>query len=257
VKVTDIYPGLLRTGELGTLLISGKNLQHIQYVELRAVSAPKPTGPSTTSVSTSSSEKPIKIKPIDPTKLIVEADLSNIQVAGAYLLSLGSGTDDDHPGIQVVVPINVLGAGQLATSANQSTPVTQGPFASCLTSSPSMLPSSGSQANTGVNCSSSVLTDHEVLDNFGGHVSNVYYAIQVRVSNQNSQYDFLLRDILITLPDGRVVSGRIKRLAQGVVLKGRSEDRRAIAYNVIGAAGTIYGGAVVLPVTATLKNIGN
>jgi hypothetical protein len=54
-----------------------------------------------------------------------------------------------------------------------------------------------------------------------------------------------------------VVSGRIRRFAQGVALKGKSEDRRAYWYNGFQAVGTMYGAGVVLPVTTTLKNIGN
>ena len=132
------------------------------------------------------------------------------------------------------------------------------PFASCLNASAVSSPvlNSSSGAPLSVNCASSLLTDGEVKDNFGQHVGHTYYAIQVRVSNQNSNFDFLLRDVLLTLPDGRVVSGRIRRFAQGVAVKGRSLDRRAVFYNSLQATTGLYGALAVFASTG-FKTVGN
>jgi hypothetical protein len=97
-----------------------------------------------------------------------------------------------------------------------------------------------------------LLTESEVSDNFGQHVGKTYFAIQVRVSNQNANYDFLLRDIMLTLPDGRLVSSRIRRFAQGVAVKGKTLDRRAKWFNSLSAAASLYGGLSIFASTGFL-----
>jgi hypothetical protein len=264
VKISDIYPGTLRIGEQGTLLITGKHLNQVNFIQLQAMNASMPDSASTPISVSNADETKTNIQHMDDTQMLVHFDLEKIQSADSYMLLFGLGKTGDAPQITAIFPINVFGPAtsvasstSTSTSKTSSAPAGQSPFASCLTSSPSLVESATSQAATGVNCSISILTDHEVSDNFGHHVSTEYYAVQLRVSNQNAQYDFLLRDILITLPDGRVVSGRIKRLAQGVALKGKTEDRRAYWYNGMSAAGTVYGAAVTLPLSVTFKNIGN
>lgn len=262
VTITGIDPGTLTAGDQVTLQITGKHLNLANFIQLRAKSATA-AGSAPTLISVSNAdETTTSIQHINDTQLLVYLDLTKIQPADSYLLSLGLGKDSTDPQITVTYPfpINVYGPAASNTSKTSPAPSSssgQSPFASCLTSSPSLVQAATSQATTGVNCSTSVMTDGEVADNFGHHVSTLYYALQLRVSNQNTQYDFLLRDILITLPNGSVVSGRIKRLAQGVAVKGKSEDRRAYLYNSMQAAGTIYGAAVTLPLSVTFKNIGN
>jgi hypothetical protein len=262
VKITDIDPGTLKDGDQVTLQITGKHLNLVNFIQLRAKSATAAGNASSLISVSNADETTTSIQHINDTQLLVYLDLTKIQPADSYLLSLGLGKDSTDPQITVTYPfpINVYDPAASTTSKASPAPSSssgQSPFASCLTSSPSLVQPSTSQAATGVNCSISTMTDKEVADNFGQHVSTVYYALQLRVSNQNTQYDFLLRDILITLPNGSVVSGRIKRLAQGVAVKGKSEDRRAYWYNGMQAAGTVYGAAVTLPLSATFKNIGN
>jgi hypothetical protein len=130
-------------------------------------------------------------------------------------------------------------------SNNSPNPTPDGtihPYTDCISQSdPGNPVSSQTVSSTSVLCGSSIVPDAEVSDEFGYHVSNLYSAIQVRVANKNAQYDFLLRDIVLTLPDGRVISGRIRRFAQGIAVKGKTHDRRAIVFNSLTAMGGVYG----------------
>ncbi len=107
-------------------------------------------------------------------------------------------------------------------------------------------------------CSYSVMSADEAKDNFGGHVSKIYYAIQVGVQNNDPQFDFLLRTTVLTLPDGRRVASRIKKFAQGVAVEGRIHDPRNMIYNAINWGGSIFGGFTIFSFApGTAKDIAN
>lgn len=107
-------------------------------------------------------------------------------------------------------------------------------------------------------CNTSFLSYEETKDNFGSHVANTYYALQIGVANNNSRYDFMLRNITLLLPDGRRVSSRVKRFAQGVAISGKVHDRRNLAVNSLQWGGSIFGGITTFEFIATdAKNAAN
>ena len=169
---------------------------------------------------------------------------ANIHTLGIVYLQATKGGGKDEP--------------PAATPATGNSSQTS-PFAGCINAnvaSSSLLNPPPGSAPLAVNCASSLLRETEVKDNFGQHVAHTYYAVQVRISNDNANYDFLLRDILLTLPDGRVISGRIRRFAQGVAVKGKSLDRRAAWYDSLQAGSTLYGALTVFASTG-FKTAGN
>lgn len=256
VKVTSIQPGYVRVSNgdntVNLLLLSGSHLSKVSTCDISPVT------------STSTILQGVKCDPnpgfIQGTgQLKVTVNLPKGWPIGNLLLTL-----NDKQGKPLAV------ATVLATSADPQSPLpspqapsgggqASSPFAACInanaTSSVILNPPTGSTPPN-VNCASSLLTESEVSDNFGQHVAHTYYAIQVRVANQNSNFDFLLRDILLTLPDGRVVSGRIRRFAQGVAVKGKSLDRRAAFYNSLQAGTGLYGALAIFASTG-FKTVGN
>lgn len=250
--IDDIYPLYLRTGERGTLLVSGHGLKDVDSCKLEAVHGSGIVNYESCVVD--------QIK--NSGQIQVSLDLGKVIDAGEFLLSLSTKSDKAHV-VRMVTPIQVvLKDSSTPSDQTNSSAATvakiSGPYADCLNINPSKIPGLGPQNSAAVDCASSLLTNREVTDNFGGHVNSVYYAIQVRVANRNSNYDFLLRDILLTLPDGRVVSGRVRRFAQGVAVKGKSEDTRGKWYNWLQATSGLYGSLSVFSFASTdFKNVGN
>lgn len=251
--IDDIYPLYLRTGERGTLLISGHGLKQVDSCKLEAVH-----GSGMVDYGKNCIIDQVK----DSGQIQITVDLGGVNDAGEFLLSLSS-TLKNVRVVRVVTPIQVVlkdssSPSDQTNSSASTTSKINGPYADCLNINPSKIPGLGPQNSAAVDCASSLLTSREVTDNFGGHVNSVYYAIQVRVSNRNSNYDFLLRDILLTLPDGRIVSGRVRRFAQGVAVKGKSEDTRGKWYNWLQATSGLYGSLSVFSFASTdFKNVGN
>lgn len=258
VLITDIAPGYVTAGKQNVVILSGKKLSDVKGCQLDPMTAALQPSVST----------PIHC-----------SEVASIEGSGQLRLtfSLTDTADmyyaltltDAPPGSTTagnslaIVTIHATGAsgvnpapGPAASPSGQSP---TSPYANCLNGNAApgsqLSPPSGSVA-LAVNCASSLLTEGEVSDNFGQHVGHTYYAIQVRISNGNSNYDFLLRDILLTLPDGRVVSGRIRRFAQGVAVKGKSLDRRAAFYNSLQAGSGLFGGLAVFA-SAGFKTAGN
>jgi hypothetical protein len=248
--VTSITPNRIPYKQDSSIIVSGKKLGIIKgcvvFPVTGGISASKFSAGSCTATPTVSGDQ-----------MIVTIAGSGLPVAGTYNLILTTApvTDgDDLPtalskasvvDISNIYTYDPASLGTASGSAGGNAGGSSGgvpPYTDCLGQSngPNSVGNSSVPAS-GVLCTSSVLPDDEVSDNFGRHVSVVYSAIQVRVSNKNSQFDFLLRDVVLTLPDGRVVSSRIRRLAQGVAVKGKTYDPRSAVFNTLTAVGGVYG----------------
>lgn len=253
--ITDITPSFVMSGDANTLVITGKNLRDLKGC--RVVPTVGKTAATDCSVQQIEGGKQLQVSFTPPNgirlpqNLILSLCLDADQCSGTKeaivitFIPATIGPADSSSGNQVSGSSSTPGAG---TS----------PYAECINSSATsnLMLTTKSSNPANVNCASSLLTDTEVSDGFGGHVSRTYFAIQVRLSNQNPAYDFLLRDILLTLPDGRIVSGRIRRFAQGVALKGKTRDIRASVYNSLQAGTGLYGGLAIFASTG-FKTVGN
>ncbi len=255
LRINSVDLGFVNAGDPSILLITGKNLGRFRGALNCDIETTAGSDSGTTCFVTyieASKQLEVHLQAIKATK------------SSDYLLRFCDVSKDKRTfdqgctgePIKVATLIHVVKAtNSTAPPANPGaspSPANPSPFSDCLNanSNPSaVLTSRGSANSTSVNCAASLLTESEVTDNFGRHVDKTYFAIQVRVSNQNSNYDFLLRDILLTLPDGRVISSRIRRFAQGVAVKGKSLDRRAVFYNSLQAAGSLYGGLAIFAST--------
>ncbi len=251
VTIASISPLHVKAQNKATVIVTGLHLDQVGGCSVQPVNAAS---------SAAQLFDGCKARPnATGNQLIVTIDPSLIHDEGDYLLLLTEtdvepGAGSDH-GATSFGKATLLAFGRIHvdSSGSSNTSSTPGngsagnsdlvkPYTDCLSEAPdSGGVSSLAVPPSGVICGSSVVPDSEVSDEFGYHVSNLYSAIQVRVSNKNSQYDFLLRDILLTLPDGRIVSGRIRRFAQGVAVKGKTHDRRSILFNSLTATGGVYG----------------
>lgn len=256
LRIDSIEPGFVTAGIPSILLITGKNLGRFRGAlncDIAPTAGPVSSVQCFVNYVEGSNQLEVHLQAIGATTssdyILRFCDVSKDK--RNYLQGCG-----DYEPIKVVTMIHVV------KPTNSTTPTTSpetapidanpSPFTDCLNanSTPSpVLESRGSASSVSVNCAASLLTESEVIDNFGRHVDKTYFAIQVRVSNQNSNYDFLLRDILLTLPDGRVISSRIRRFAQGVAVKGKSLDRRAVFYDSMQAIGSLYGGLAIFAST--------
>lgn len=251
ISIASITPSRIPFKKDSTIVLSGKKLGSIHGCAIfpvtgSASAASIPTKAYCTAVPTKSGDQVIVTIAGDGLPV---ADTYNLILATATIpdgntlaAALGSSTVIHIANIYAYDPNN---ASPSATAKGTGTAGNGGadhPYTDCLGQSSGL----GAVGNstvpvTNVLCSSSVIPDSEVSDNFGKHVSQVYSAIQVRVSNKNSQFDFLLRDVVLTLPDGRIISSRIRRLAQGVAVKGKTHDPRSAVFNSLTAAGGVYG----------------
>jgi hypothetical protein len=259
LSIDSVDPGYITSGKNSILLLSGHHLNRYQgnlTCDFAPVSGAAPSSVSTCSVNYIKGSKQLEVTLKNVPSTTDQAD---------YLLRLCTHGDTtkgcvapDTPRVptatvQAATVVRVMPASNTPANgptppAKSPTPGTTTPYSDCINANATaniQLTSRGSADSTNVNCASSLLTESEVIDNFGRHVDKTYFAIQVRVSNQNSNYDFLLRDILLSLPDGRVVSSRIRRFAQGVAVKGKTLDRRAVVYNTMQATSSLYGGLAI------------
>jgi|GEM_PF-4553061 len=266
VSIQTVDPGYLIAEQQNVVLLTGRNLNK----KFTCVLVPVTVAATDLQEDTNATSK-CRAKFIQGSRqLEVMVIPQHIVAPLDFVLKLFSTKDVNAKTLDPtdqLLAITVLHVIPLPGTPNNSTfsspaapsPSSTSPFADCLNAnaSPSTaLTARGSANSSNVNCASSLLTESEVTDNFGRHVDKTYFAIQVRVSNQNTNYDFLLRDILMTLPDGRVVSGRIRRFAQGVAVKGKSLDRRAVFYNSLQSVAGLYGGLSVLA-TPGFQTAGN
>jgi len=250
-----VDPGYVVAGQTNTVIVSGKGLGRVKGCVVAPMHGTSAPIPCTTEVISSTHQIKATIQP-DPAS-----------PQGEYWLFLtktsATGTTPPTPSTKplVVTSLELVSATQnaLPTSSKGKT-TSSSPYTSCLNGNPGIfqIPQTTDTSESNVVCSFSLLTTRETSDNFGDHVSSTYYAIQVEVANKNPQYSFLLRDIVLTLPDGRLVSGRIKRFAQGVAVKGKQSDTRNVIAHWMQLAGSVYGGLSVFSwATADFKNAGN
>lgn len=247
--ISSVSPARIPFNKDSTIIVTGKGMKSIRGCAVLPVTSSVASGAvQVGSFCTATSNK-------SGNQLIVTVGGSGLQVTGTYNLAFttdpvtNSSNLYDAKGGSTIILVEQIYAYD-PTTANTgrgnngggTTDSTIHPYTDCIGQSDGpQLIGNQSVSPTNVLCGSSILPDSEVSDNFGYHVSQLYSAIQVRVSNKNSQYDFLLRDIILTLPNGRIISSRILRFAQGVAVKGKTHDRRSIWFNSLTAAGGVYG----------------
>ena len=252
LRIGSITPARVEEKKQTIIYINGDHLDNVNGCTVQPVSGPEVTNSTPTKFDGCTAKKIASKK-----QLLLIIDGASLPLPGAYVIELtdkviASGSDT---GKTAYNDAQILGLGRFYVFAKPGTSTPNGgtnapspnggtlhPYTDCISQTDASNPVSAQTASpTSVLCGSSIVPDTEVSDEFGYHVSNLYTAIQVRVSNKNPQYDFLLRDIVLTLPDGRVTSGRIRRFAQGVAVKGKTHDRRSIAFNSLTAMGGVYG----------------
>ncbi len=186
----------------------------------------------------------------------VQFELPANAPTGQYFLIL-----EDTNGLELgSVIIYVGGATPSSASPTPSTPLTtsSGPYTPCHNGNTSSTAGPSGNSQEEVSCSYSLLSYSETKDNYGQRVAKTYYALQVGVTDNDPQFDYLLRSIVLTLPDGRRVASRVKRFAQGVAVEGRIHDTRNVIYNSLNWAGSIAGGLTIFSFASTVaKNATN
>lgn len=249
--IASITPHRIQANQTASVIVTGRNLKAVAGCTVQPVSTVGPPSASTVYEGCKARSN----KTGDQLILVISGSL--IPKAGDYLVMLTKDAIKDSPSsgyktfdqttLLAFRSIQVIDATSKANTDNNSGKTTTNadatsPYTDCLSDqNVNGTVSNVSIPSTSVLCGSSIVPDSEVSDEFGYHVSKLYTVIQVRVSNKNAQYDFLLRDIVLTLPDGRIVSSRIRRFAQGVAVKGKTHDRRSIAFNSLTAVGGVYG----------------
>ena len=261
VQVLMVDPPVAVAGQTNTLIIHGNKLSDIKFCSYTPVTGNglDVNQSDVNFKNLGASDDACMVRAIrgDGT-LEVRIHPRNGSAVGRYILEFGKAKiDNNAPTLDAETVISVRSADATKPSPSDDLSddgIDGGSYYRC--NGPSTKAPEGK--GPALTCSASLSSETEVSDNYGSHVNRTYFAIQLHVSNNNSQCDFLLRDIVLTLPDGRKVSSRIRRLAQGVAVKGKYLDKRSVWYNITQASSGLYGGLTVFSWAGTaFKDAGN
>ncbi|MGA3327878.1 MAG: choice-of-anchor D domain-containing protein [Terriglobia bacterium] len=188
----------------------------------------------------------------------VQFHLADNAKPGTYWIQLLSSPDFVNPKVLASVQIYVRSSTPQAPAPGTMPAPAPGHYTNCENGNVEGGGYASGIDNQILYCSYSLLSRGETRDDFGSRVAATYYAIQVGVEDQDAQYDYLLRTVVLTLPDGRRVASRVKRFAQGVAVEGRIHDNRNVVFNSLTWAGSVWGGLSVFKFATTdLKNAAN
>jgi hypothetical protein len=266
VRIDYVDPPSATLGKASYRMLYGKNLNSAESA--RITSSEGPMVKPNEKLDTSTLCQPADLDPpLGPNgQRGVRFGLSSSFAAGKYWIQLLNGVAKDNAcgngagtvvaSVLIFVRASTAGTSTVA-SADQSGSMPS-PFVRCENGDIDATTEDASANTHKIYCTSSVLSQSEVSDEFGNRVANTYYAIQVGVANNDAQYDYLLRSIVLTLPGGQRVSSRVKRFAQGVAAQGQVKDRRNILYNTLAWGGSVWGALSVFSfATTNFKNGAN
>ena len=131
-------------------------------------------------------------------------------------------------------------AADSGNSPSVALPADSGDYTPCRNDLPGL-----QRGSIPVVCSESLMDPHEVSDILGKRISRTYLAVEVKVINPNSDFDYLLHDVRLGY-DGMAVTSRDRTLLRGVAEKGQQLDPRNSFIRVMESLGTIGGGISTL-----------